>query len=126
MTSMKRDGAAGGGLVYSTELGRTCPRCRQALAQCRCREAAAQATPPGDGVVRVSRQTKGRGGKSVTVVAGVALGADDLLALGKRLRTACGAGGTVKDGAIEIQGDHCELVIRLLREHGLTARRAGG
>jgi translation initiation factor 1 len=117
--------ASKGGLVYSTEVGRTCPECRQALAQCSCK-AAAKAVPAGDGVVRVSRQTKGRGGKSVTVVKGLALDALALAALGKQLRTACGSGGTVKDGVIEVQGDHCELVIEALKKQGHQAKRAGG
>jgi translation initiation factor 1 len=117
--------ASKGGLVYSTEVGRTCPECRQALAQCSCK-AAAKAAPAGDGVVRVSRQTKGRGGKSVTLVKGLALDALALAALGKQLRTACGSGGTVKDGVIEVQGDHCELVIEALGKHGHQAKRAGG
>jgi translation initiation factor 1 len=112
-----------GGLVYSTELGRTCPECRNALAQCVCK---AKAAPAGDGVVRVSRQTKGRGGKSVTVVKGLALDPLALASLGKQLRTACGCGGTVKDGVIEVQGDHCELVMDVLKQHGHSAKRAGG
>ena len=55
-----------GGLVYSTEGGRMCPVCRQPVAACRCK--AADERPRGDGIVRVSRETKGRGGKTVTVV----------------------------------------------------------
>jgi translation initiation factor 1 len=74
--------------------------------------------PLGDGVVRVSRQTKGRGGKSVTLVKGLALDADALALLGKQLRTACGSGGTVKDGVIEVQGDHCERVMEELKKRG--------
>lgn len=114
------------GLVYSTEVGRTCPTCRQALAQCVCKEQA-KAVPKGDGVVRVSLQTKGRGGKAVTVVKGIALDAIALAALGKQLRSACGSGGTVKDGVIEIQGDHGERVLEALKKLGYTsAKRAGG
>ncbi|MET0857784.1 MAG: translation initiation factor Sui1 [Telluria sp.] len=120
---MNSSKTSSGGLVYSTELGRTCPQCRQALAACTCKAAAA---PAGDGVVRVSRQTKGRGGKSVTVVKGVPLDAVALALLGKQLRTACGSGGTVKDGIIEIQGDHCERVIAALKSHGHNAKQAGG
>ena len=115
--------SAKGGLVYSTEFGRTCPACRHALAACVCK---AKAAPAGDGVVRVSRQTKGRGGKSVTVVKGLALDSAALALLGKQLRTACGCGGTVKDGVIEVQGDHCELVMEVLKTHGHSAKRAGG
>ncbi|MDB5952382.1 MAG: translation initiation factor Sui1 [Massilia sp.] len=114
-----------GGLVYSTEVGRTCPACRLALAQCAC-GSASKAAPAGDGVVRVSRQSKGRGGKTVTVVNGLALDAPALAALGKQLRTACGAGGTVKDGTIEVQGDHCDLVMEVLKKHGHSPKRVGG
>ncbi|MES2316121.1 MAG: translation initiation factor Sui1 [Pseudomonadota bacterium] len=111
------------GLVYSTEVGRTCPECRMALAQCVCK---ARNTPVGDGVVKVSRQTKGRGGKSVTLVSGVALAPDALAVLGKQLRTACGCGGTVKDGVIEVQGDHCEKVMEALKKQGYSPKRVGG
>lgn len=82
--------------------------------------------PAGDGWVRVSRETKGRGGKAVTLVRGVPLDADALAALGKRLRMACGSGGTVKDGVLEVQGDHVERVIGLLQQDGCKVKRAGG
>lgn len=113
-------------LVYSTEAGRMCPQCRQPQALCRCKADAAAAAPAGDGIVRVSRETKGRGGKAVTVVRGVPLDAVALQALGKRLRTLCGSGGTVKEGVLEIQGDHIDRVIERLRAEGLTVKRAGG
>lgn len=116
--------AALGGLVYSTEAGRMCPVCRQPVAQCTCNQA--KPVPAGDGIVRVSRETKGRGGKAVTLVKGVSLDADALAALGKQLKAACGSGGTVKDGVIEVQGDHCERVMELLRAQGHTVKRAGG
>jgi len=111
-------------LVYSTDGGRMCPQCRQPQASCCCTQLAA--APRGDAQVRVSRESKGRGGKTVTLVRGLALDAQALAALGKRLRSACGAGGAVKDGVLEIQGDHCERVLALLREQGHAARRAGG
>ena len=110
-------------LVYSTEGGRTCPACRQPIAQCTCHT---KSVIKGDGVVRVSRETKGRGGKSVTLVKGLALDAAALALLGKQLRSACGTGGTVKDGVIEVQGDHCELVMEALRKHGHQPKRTGG
>jgi translation initiation factor 1 len=114
-----------GGLVYSTDGGRMCPACRRPVAACVC--AAQRAAPAGDGVVRVSRESKGRGGKTVTLVRGLALDADALAALGKRLRSACGSGGTVKDGVIEVQGDHAERVIALLKAAGVgNVKRAGG
>lgn len=114
---------ASGGLVYSTDAGRMCPGCRQPVALCRCGE---PAPPKGDGVLRVSRETKGRGGKAVTLVRGALLDAAGLAALGKQLRTACGTGGTVKDGVIEVQGDHVERVMEALKKQGHTVKRAGG
>ena len=91
MPSMRKPAA--GGLVYSTEGGRMCPQCRQPLTACECAAQAAKAAlAKSDGVVRVSRETKGRGGKAVTLVRGVPLPPDDLAALAKRLRTACGSG----------------------------------
>lgn len=115
----------GTALVYSTDGGRMCPVCRQTVADCRCKAAAA-ALPAGDGTVRVSRETAGRGGKAVTVVRGVPLAADALAALGKRLRSACGAGGTVKGGVLEVQGDHADRLVTLLQAEGFTVKRAGG
>ena len=120
----KVSGLAGlGGLVYSTESGRMCPDCRQPVAQCVCKLAA---VPAGDGTVRVSRETKGRGGKAVTLVRGVLLDAAALTDLGKQLKAACGTGGTVKDGVIEVQGDHIERVMQILKTQGYTVKRAGG
>ena len=74
----------------------------------------------------MSRQTKGRGGKTVTRVEGVPLDDEALAQLGKQLRTACGSGGTVKSGVIEVQGDHADKVIEALRQLGYTAKSAGG
>ena len=116
--------SASGGLVYSTDSGRMCPVCRQPTASCLCK--AAQAKPVGDGVVRVSRETKGRAGKGVTLVKGLALDPLALMTLGKQLKTACGSGGTVKDGVIEVQGDHREVVMRQLAEKGYTVKASGG
>ena len=101
-----------------------CPQCRRPVAQCRCGKASAP--PAGDGIVRVSRETKGRGGKAVTLVRGVMLDAVALGELGKRLRSACGAGGTVKDGVLEVQGDHVDRLVALLQAEGLKVKRAGG
>jgi len=116
---------ASGGLVYSTDVGRTCPTCRRALAACTCGARPANVAQ-GDGIVRVSRESKGRGGKTVTLVRGLALDGDALGALGKRLRTACGTGGTAKDGVLELQGDHAERVVELLKAEGWVVKRAGG
>jgi translation initiation factor 1 len=114
-----------GGLVYSTETGRMCPTCRQPLTACTC-AAAARAAPRGDGRVRVSRETASRGGKTVTVVRGLALDDAALATLGKQLRAACGSGGTAKAGLIEVQGDHVERVLAWLQAQGHAAKRGGG
>ena len=116
---------ASGGLVYSTDAGRMCPSCRRPATACSCRARPAVAAA-GDGIARVSRETKGRGGKAVTLVRGLALDAGALAALGKRLRSACGAGGTLKDGVLEVQGDHAERLVELLKAQGFVAKRAGG
>ena len=102
-----------------------CPACRQPLAQCACAQQGKQAVQ-GDGKVRVGRETKGRGGKAVTLVRGLPLPQAELLDLAKRLRNACGTGGTVKDGVIEVQGDHCERVVEHLKKQGRVVKRAGG
>lgn len=116
-----------GGLVYSTDGGRMCPDCRKPVAQCVCKaRGAAAAATAGDGIVRVQRESKGRGGKTVTVVRGLGLEPAALEVLGKKLRTACGTGGTAKDGTLELQGDHCERVVALLQVEGRTVKRAGG
>ena len=116
---------AGSRLVYSTESGRVCPDCGQPVAACTCKQNA-KAVPAGDGIVRVSLDTKGRKGKGVTVVMGVPLDAAALAALGKQLKANCGSGGTTKDGVIEIQGDHRDTVIAALQKQGMTVKRAGG
>ena len=114
-----------GSLVYSTDAGRMCPDCRQPQAACVCKQMAASQVL-GDGQVRVQRETKGLGGKAVTLVRGLPLDAEALTALGKQLKAACGSGGTVKDGVIEVQGDHCERVIEALQRDGFVVKRAGG
>ncbi len=111
-------------LVFATDLGRTCPSCRRALAACLCR--AQSINPMAVGPVRVGRQNKGRGGKTVTLVSGLPPDADALAALGKRLRSACGAGGTLKDGVLEVQGDHVQRVMALLQSEGWSVKRTGG
>ena len=116
--------SASGGLVYSTDAGRMCPDCRQSVASCKCSQNKPVAKT--DGVVRVSRETKGRGGKSVTLVKGLALDKTALALLGKQLKTACGSGGTVKGGVIEVQGDHADALVAVLQKQGYNAKRAGG
>lgn len=112
------------GTVYSTEHGRMCPACGQPTAKCRC--ATSKAPPAGDGIVRVNRETKGRKGKGVTIVRGLPLGAAELKQLGRELKNTCGCGGTIKDGTIEIQGDHRQRLMEILQAKGWTVKQAGG
>ena len=120
---MGRNQHGTGGLVWSSEHGRMCGGCGWPERDCRCsrREPA-----PAGGPVRVARETKGRKGKGATVVTGLPLTAAELALLGKDLKKKCGSGGTVKDGAIEIQGDHRDVVVEELTRRGFDVRRSGG
>jgi translation initiation factor 1 len=82
--------------------------------------------PRGGGPVKVRRETAGRRGKAVTTISGVPLGDDGLRELAGRLKKRCGVGGSAKDGVIELQGDHRDVVVELLREDGYDAVLAGG
>lgn len=111
-------------LVYSTETGGRCPDCGQQLKKCRCGKK--QQPVPADGIIRVSRQTKGRKGSGVSLVTGVPLAGADLKKLAKELKQKCGTGGTIKDGVIEIQGDHRQSLVECLKNKGFTVKLAGG
>ena len=117
----------GGGAVYSTREGRLCPECGRPAVGCVCkRVAAAAAAARGDGVVRVGRVTAGRKGKGVTTVTGLPLADDALAALAGELKRACGSGGTVKDGIVEIQGEHRDRLVGELEKRGYRVKRVGG
>jgi translation initiation factor 1 len=121
---MKKSNSSNSTLVYSSELGRICPGCGKPAKACVCRKNAT--SPAGDGVVRVRRESKGRGGKTVLVITGLPLDEPALTALAGELKRRCGCGGTAKDGVIEIQGDHGELLLEELAKRGYKAKRAGG
>jgi translation initiation factor 1 len=114
-----------GRLVYSTDGGRLCPQCHRPVAGCVCGKAPG-AVDQGDGIVRLQRQTKGRGGKAVTLVTGVPLPADELKSLAKSLKQKCGVGGSIKDGIIEIQGDQRQVIKPELEKLGYRVKIAGG
>lgn len=111
-------------LVYSSRSGRVCANCGHPSAKCICRKS--PRVPRGDGVVRVRREVKGRRGKTVTTISGVPLPQDELRDLVAELKRRVGTGGSTKDGVIEIQGDHCDILCEDLRERGYTVKRAGG
>ncbi len=108
-----------------------CPVCGKPVAKCLCNKnepgsRKQKEVPRSDGIVRVGRETKGRKGKGVTVVTGVPLDEAGIKELAKQLKAKCGAGGTVRDGVIELQGDHRDLLLEELKKHGWTVKRAGG
>lgn len=119
-------------LVYSTEKGRICPGCKKPVSACACKKKKAPkagrppAIHPDDGIVRIQREVKGRKGKTVTAVFGVPLENQHLRNFAKALKRRCGAGGSVKDGVIVIQGDHRQTLLDEIRKHGYTVRLAGG
>ena len=100
-------------LVYSTDAGRIT-------------ESVAYKNVQGDGIVRIRRETKGRKGKGVTTLSGFNMSESELKVLAKQLKQKCSTGGTVKNGMIEIQGDHREILKVELEKRGLTAKLAGG
>lgn len=111
-------------LVYSTETGRLCPQCHRPVAECVCGKDRPAAL--GDGIVRLRRETKGRGGKAVTIIDGIPLVGAELKTLAKALKQKCGVGGAIKDGSIEIQGDQRDLLLVELEHRGYSVKKAGG
>ena len=100
-------------LVYSTDRGRI-------------KKTSTQTAPSGDGIIRIRRETKGRKGSGVTTVTGFTLNSDELKILAKQLKQRCSTGGTVKQGIIEIQGDHRDLVKKELEQRGYSVKLSGG
>jgi len=110
--------------VYSTESGKLGPDCNEPAAKSSCRKK--QEPAKGDGIVRLLRETKGRKGKGVTLITGLPLGSEELKNLAKTLKQKCGSGGSIKDGVIEIQGDHRDMLELELVGLGYKVKRAGG
>jgi translation initiation factor 1 len=110
--------------VYSTDPNRAkrCQRCGSD--PCRCPPS--RSLPPEQQEAQIRREKKGRGGKTVTVVRNLRLTAADLKSLGRHLRQECGSGGTVKEGVIEIQGDHRDKVAEVLQLLGYRTKFTGG
>lgn len=103
-----------------------CPQCGRPVDRCVCNQEKKTAVAPSDGVVRVSRQTKGRKGKGVTVITGIPRNEIGLNKLAKMLKKQLGSGGRVVDGTIEIQGDHRDTLVETLTKLGYTTKRVGG
>jgi len=111
-------------IVYSTGVGSLCPNCRRPARECVCPIGTQGAAKVGPAIV--GRETKGRAGKGVTTVSGLALPPAELEVLATRLKKRCGSGGTVRNGIIEVQGDHRDTIVGELGKHGFTAKRSGG
>jgi translation initiation factor 1 len=110
------------GIVYSTDHGEMCPSCTHPRPRCSCKTS--NELPPGDGIVRIRLETKGRNGKAVTVITGLPLPGQELRELGRKLKQRCSTGGTVKDFTIELQGDRCDLVEQELTAQGFVIKKS--
>ena len=113
-------------LVYSSETGYVAQRPAPSVRPGKKSRGPALPDAPKDGVVRVSRSTKGRRGKGVTLITGIPLQGDELKALARTLRQKCGSGGALKGEVVEIQGDHRDALVELLAGLGYAVKRAGG
>jgi len=111
-------------IVYSTGLGNLCTNCRRPVRECVCPKGV-----PGvakSSAVRVARELKGRAGKGVTTITGLPLSFSEIEALATKLKKRCGSGGTVREGVIEIQGDHRDVIVAALIKLGWLAKKSGG
>ncbi len=113
-------------VVYSSDRGRVCPACAQPTSRCRCARNTTRETPRPEGGVRVGRASKGRKGKPVTTVCGLPLDRREIAELASELKRLCGSGGTVREGTIEIQGEHRDTLMEELAKRGFQAKRSGG
>jgi translation initiation factor 1 len=111
-------------IVYSTGIGNLCPNCRRPVRECVCPKGAPGTAKPA--AVRVGREVKGRAGKGVTTVTGLPMPLPAIEALAAALKKRCGSGGTVRDGVIEIQGDHRDVIVTQLIKLGWPAKKSGG
>jgi translation initiation factor 1 len=111
-------------IVYSTGIGSLCPNCRRPVRDCVCPKGVPGAANPA--AVRVGREVKGRAGKGVTTVTGLPMTLSDIESLATRLKKRCGSGGTVREGVIEIQGDHRDVIVAELVKLGWAAKKSGG
>ena len=119
-------------LVYSSASGRICPECGNPVSSCTCKKKKDVKTEkparsyPADGIIRIMRDTKGHGGKTVTKLSNISIDNSRLKELAKQLKNRCGTGGTIKHGEINIQGDHRQAILEELTRQGYRAKIAGG
>jgi len=119
-------------LVYSSASGRICPECGNPVSTCICKKGKDSITEkntrrfPDDGIIRIIRETKGHGGKTVTIIGNIPIDNNRLKELAKQLKNRCGTGGTIKDSEIIIQGDHRQVILEELAKQGYRAKISGG
>lgn len=111
-----------GRLVYSSDAGRMCPGCGWPANNCQCSKTSASASIPTRIVAKLRMEKKGRGGKTVTVVYDLPNHGAFLKGLCQELKRACGTGGSVADGTIELQGDLRERVREVLLQKGFVVK----
>ncbi|CAH0990824.1 putative protein YciH [Sinobacterium norvegicum] len=109
-------------LVFSTDSGKHCPKCEFSIDNCQCKN---NTVADSDGIVRISRETKGRKGKGVSIISGIALNDDGLKKIAKKLKQQCGCGGSVKNFAIEMQTDQRDKLKAALEKDGYKVKLAG-
>ena len=111
--------------LFFKESGKVCSKCYRPLSRCNC-DHSKTIPSGGDGIVRVSRETKGRKGKGMTLISGLMLNNEDLEKLSRELKQKLGTGGTIKDRVIEIQGDHRDQLCEELKNRGFSVKKCGG
>ena len=121
---MNRKSRGGNPTVYRTDSGRICPVCHNPIGKCTCKEM--EEIPKGDGILKISLQTKGRHGKKVTVISGFSLVDEELANLAGELKRKCGAGGSIKEYGLEIQGDFRQKILEELINKGFKVKKIGG
>ncbi len=112
--------------VYSSETGNLCPQCGKTLKACRCQSGSADSRLSSGRKIKVSRESKGRKGSGVTLISGLPLSETELKKLASSFKQLCGSGGAVKQGVIEIQGEHRDKLLKELTRLGYQAVKAGG
>ena len=110
------------GRVYSTGVGRTCPTCGWPVDDCKCSSTISEENVPAKVVAKLRVESKGRGGKTVTVVYDLPRNSAFLKDLAQELKRTCGVGGTVTEDSVELQGDLRDRVRALLQKKGFTVK----
>ena len=112
--------------MYSTASGRICPSCGKPKEECVCKSRKGEPSSPAGAVIRVRREKQGRAGKEVTVIRDIPGSAETIRKYANEIKKQCGAGGSMKDGIILIQGNHVDFILEYFTAHGLKIKKDGG